>query len=179
MKRPQQHWTPAILIRIMLGHRKRPDSRCLLAVAQAAFLMRLAENLQEKLECSDFQLNLESTYAVEVDSCFVFVVLSCDFTRMNNGMVLRYIECGMVLSGHSILFRFTYLSTASYPCPCRKTDALCRGQVKEVSWVWGCFPVFPHSSGWFLMPVFRRCSVVWSTGTYGYAVDSVFDHNIP
>ena len=76
--------------------------------AQAAPLMRLAENLQEKLECTDFQVDLESTYAVEVDNCFVFVVLSCDFTGLNNGVVLRYIECGMVLSGHSILFRFTY-----------------------------------------------------------------------
>ena len=51
--------------------------------------MRLAENLQEKLEFTDFQVDLESTYAVEVDSCFVFVVLSCDFTGMNN---VRYIE---------------------------------------------------------------------------------------
>ena len=54
---------------------------------QICILMRLAENLQEKLKCSNFQVDLESTYAVEVDSCFVFVVLSCDFTGMNNGQL--------------------------------------------------------------------------------------------
>ena len=36
---------------------------------------------------SAFQVDLESTYAVEVDSCIDFVVLSCDFTGMNNGQL--------------------------------------------------------------------------------------------
>ena len=36
---------------------------------------------------SAFQVDLESTYAVEVDSCIVFVVVSCDFTGMNNGQL--------------------------------------------------------------------------------------------
>ena len=36
---------------------------------------------------SAFPVDLESTYAVEVDSCFVFVVLSCDFTGKNNGQL--------------------------------------------------------------------------------------------
>ena len=44
---------------------------------QSCILMRLAENLQEKLKCTDFQVDLESTYAVDSASDLHVSVASC------------------------------------------------------------------------------------------------------
>ena len=41
------------------------DLRCLLGVAQAAFLMHLAENLQEKLECTDLSVSVATCISQE------------------------------------------------------------------------------------------------------------------